>query len=238
MSVDLEWLDVAGLRWAQRLVSERHYLRCPVDPRCCPQGYAVLVAGERAGVLLFGRPESTICRPWYGSLAEVASGRVACSRWQVINLARVYLLPEYQMGGRYCRGDIVPGFMDRQWRWHSRLASHALGLALDRIVLDYLLARPPCFLEEPYSLGWCLSYQESTIHKGTLYAASGFERYRENARGLVTWRKPLRALTPAEDARVRQVATEHPRSRRYRASRVAAGQATAVPLFAAEGVGA
>lgn len=40
-NLTLELADAHGLRWAQRMVTEHHYLRKPVDPRCRPIAYLV-----------------------------------------------------------------------------------------------------------------------------------------------------------------------------------------------------
>jgi hypothetical protein len=96
MSVTLELLDPEGLKWAQRQVTKFHYLHRPVDARCSVFGYAIAVSkpgrGEReAGLLLFGRPEATRCGTFYGSVEARESGRVDCTRWQILNLARVWV---------------------------------------------------------------------------------------------------------------------------------------------------
>ena len=98
----LQPLDAAALAKAQRIVTEHHYLHRPVDPRTCPEGYTVhletgvngnVVAAHTIGVLIFGRPEATVCRPFYGSLDDLAAGRVEFSRWSILNLSRVWLDP-------------------------------------------------------------------------------------------------------------------------------------------------
>lgn len=221
--LSLEWLESDGIAWGQELVRLEHYLSTRVATICSVQGYAVSVAGERAGVLLFGRPQCQRCLPWYGSVADVRTGRCTESRWSILNLARIYFLPAYQRGGAFCSPDYLPGFVDRKGIWHSTLASTAIALALDRIVVEYLMVRPPCFLDEPYAVSWCLSYSDPVRHRGTLYEACGFERYRANARGLVTWRKRLRPLTPGEDEEIRLCSRYSARSRKYRAARAAAG---------------
>ena len=221
--VTLTWLDRAGIGRAQETVEQYHYLRTRVATVCCVQGYAIEVRGARAGFLLFGRPQCQRYLPWYGSVEDVQAGRCEASRWSVINLARVYIFPAYQQGGNLYLPDLLPGFRDRKGVWRSTLLSTAISLALDRIVGHYLQARPPCFLDEPYQLTWCLSYSDLRFHpKGALYRASGFERYSVNARGLVTWRTRLRPLTEEEDADIRQTSLASPRSRFYRRQRAAA----------------
>jgi hypothetical protein len=83
--VSLALANQKGLRWAQQQVATYHYLRRPVDPRCRPLAYLVLLDGERVGCLIFGRPEATRVSGWYGSVEDVAAGRCPLTRWQVID---------------------------------------------------------------------------------------------------------------------------------------------------------
>jgi hypothetical protein len=189
------------------------------------QGYTISVANQPAGVLLFGRPQCQRLLPWYGSLDDLRLHRCTDSRWSILNLARVYFFPAYQRDpvsgyhGRFYSPEYLPGFADRNGIWHSTLASTAIDLALDSIPLDYLRARPPVYLDEPYEIRWCLSYSDPHFHKETLYKQSYFEPYHTNKRGLVTWRRPLRVLTSQEDGQIRLHATISPRSQRYQAAR-------------------
>jgi hypothetical protein len=218
----LQLLDAVGRATAQGCVARHHYLRKPVDVRSMPEAYAVRIdaIGVDAGYLIVGRPEATRCYPWYGSVEDVAAGRAEVTRWQVLNLARVWLSPEAQPGGAlYERDDLLPGFIDRRGTFRSTLASSAVSALAQVVVRDYLVRRPPCFVEEPYQLRWLLSYCDTRLHKGTLYRAAGFELYRTNDRGLQTWRLPLRALTAGEDAEAREASRRHARSQAFRARR-------------------
>jgi hypothetical protein len=215
-------LDRAGVAEAQRLVTARHYLRKPVDPRCSVEAYGVELGAHTVGVFVLGRPQATLCYPWYGSVADVASGRASCTRWQVLNLARVYFDPCVQPGGACHRSESVPGFRDRHGVFRSTLGSAAIEALANRVLVDYLVARPPCFLDEPYELRWLLSYCDTRIHRGTLYRAAGFELFRTNADGVQTWRLPLRPLTAAEDLLVRAASACSPRSIEYRRRRAEA----------------
>lgn len=213
---------------AQAIVTQHHYLRKPVDARCSIEGYSVhLAGGHTVGMFLLGRPQATACYPWYGSVEDVARGRAACTRWQVLNLARVYFDPCAQLGGSCFRPDLLPGFTDRRGLFRSTLGSTSILAMADRVVLDYLAARPPCFLEEPYELRWLLSYCDTRLHRGVLYRAAGFELFRTNRDGIQTWRLPLRALTAAEDAQVRAASLASPRSIAHRERRQRELEATA-----------
>ena len=223
--IHLTPLDRTGVAWAQAQVQAYHYLCTRVDPRCCIEGYAVRVAGVPypAGCLLVGRPEATRCGNWYGSAEDVVSGRCECTRWQVLNLARVWLHPSVQASGCYYHPDYLPGFVDRRGVWRSTLASAAIRQALRAIGYDYLQRRPPVWVDEPYELRYVLSYCDPALHRGVIYQTSGFELYRTNERGLQTWRILVPGLDPMQDLHIRRLAAQHPRSIRLRAERQAAG---------------
>jgi hypothetical protein len=78
-----------------------------------------------------------------GSQADVAAGRAQFDRWEVLNLARVWLAPTVQVGGQWHRPSILPGFTDRRGLWRSTLASTVITEALGRVGYDYLTAHPP-----------------------------------------------------------------------------------------------
>lgn len=220
MPVVLELANKAEMGWAQCMVTAGHYLRAPVDSRCSVEAYLVMVRDTAVGCLIFGRPEATRCYPWYGSVEDVASGKAEVTRWQVLNLARVWLSPAVQAGGAWYEPDLLPGFVDRNGTWRSTLASTAIRMACQRIGFDYLMRRPPCFLDEPYEIQWLMSYCDTLLHRGTIYAAAGFERYRINGRGIETWRAPLPTLTAKQDVQVQEASRRSPRSQRYRAQRI------------------
>jgi hypothetical protein len=217
--VTVEPLSRPAVAEVQRLVAQHHYLRKPVDARCSVEGYGVSLAGRQVGVFLLGRPQATACYPWYGSVTDVAGGRSECTRWQVLNLARIYFDPIVQARGALHGPEQLPGFHDRRGAFRSTLPSAAIAALAERVVVDYLLARPPCFLDEPYEVRWLLSYCDTRHHRGALYRASGFELWRTNDAGIQTWRLPLRPLTAAEDHRVVEAARRSPRSIEHRARR-------------------
>lgn len=216
-------LDRAGIRWAQDTVTAWHYLRAPVDPRCSVEGYAVEVGDlGRVGLFLFGRPEATRCADWYGGVDDVTAGRCEVTRWQVLNLARVWFDPRVQAGGQWHSAAHLPGFTDRRGVWRSTLASEAIRQACQYVGFDYLLRRPPVFLDEPYEVRYVLSYCDTRLHRGVIYQQSGFELYRTNARGIQTWRVRLPALTPEQDSAVQVASALNARAQRYRARRAQA----------------
>jgi hypothetical protein len=114
----LQLADKAGLAWAQKTVAEQHYLHAPVDTRCTPLAYLLYHTASSlpVGCLIFGRPEATRCYNGsltYGSQADVASGRAQFDRWELLNLARVWLSPRVQVGGDLS-GTNLPGFWDQR----------------------------------------------------------------------------------------------------------------------------
>jgi hypothetical protein len=211
-------------RWAQRQVAEHHYLHTPVDVRCSPLVYVICqrTQSERfrdrpmpIGCLIFGRPEATRVNGWYGSVEDVEAGRCPLTRWQVLNLARVWIDSKWQRGGPYFIGN---------------LATYAIAQALQRVAYDYLVAHPPCFLDEPWELRDCLSYCDTAKHQGTIYRAANFAHVRTNERGLQTYRRPFRRLTTRERATIERLADQSQRSRQMRARRaVHAHQMPLVP---------
>jgi hypothetical protein len=227
--ITLHLADDRALARAQATVTQQHYLHQPVDSRCSPLAYeVVLQAGQadyRAGVLIFGRPEATRCydgKLTYGSLKDVETGRAQYDRWTLINLARVWLHPSAQAGGAFYSAEHLPGYADRRGHWRSTLASTVIEQAVARVGYDYLQLHPPCFPDEPYQLQVCLSYCDTTKHKGTIYRAAGFELARTNERGIETWYTPAVApLTIYQNDQVLKLAGQSYRSRRHRAQRAA-----------------
>ena len=216
----LDLMSKNGIKLAQNLVKDEHYLHAPVDVRGSVEGYWIgLDCHPALGLFLLGRPQATKVAEWYGGVQDVKAGRCECTRWQVLNLARVWISPVFQPGGVGYRADWLPGFMDRKGEFRSTLASSAISAMAARVGFDYLMRRPPCFLDEPYQIDWLLSYCDTRLHKGTIYQAAGFELYRTNDDGIQTWRLRLPPLTVVQHAEVREAARVNPRSHAYRAKR-------------------
>lgn len=212
----LRLADREGLRWAQEAVTRSHYLHRPVDTRCSCLAYLVLLNEERVGCLIFGRPEATRCTGWFGSVEDVRTGRCRITRWQVLNLARVWLDPIVQHNGRL----YVPS-----------AATQVIAQALRRVPYDYLVARPPCFLDEPWLITEVLSYCQSDLHRGTVYRAANFRLVSENSNHIQTYVRKLRGLTTTEKRTIEKLGMDSYRSRRYRSARAVAMWEQA-PLFA------
>ena len=127
-TLQLELADQRGLAWAQEQVSLYHYLKKPVDVRSSPVSYLVKLHEHAVGCVIFGRPECSFVGGWYGSVEDVAQGRCRLTRWEVLNVARVWLHPDIQKNGRWYR---------------ENAATQVIAHALRRVVVDYLLLRPP-----------------------------------------------------------------------------------------------
>lgn len=211
--------------WCQQQWIAHHYLHAPIDVRCSVFAYVVCLGDRPIGALGFGRPESTRCYQGgltYGSVRDVTIGRAQYTRWEILNLARVWLDPVVQAGGEHCTPDLLPGYVDRHGIWRSQLASTVVGIALQQIVLDYLLRFPPCFLDEPYQLREILSYCDTSKHRGVIYQASGFRLVRTNKKSIETYVIPVRSLTNHEDVRVVAAWQTSERSQRYNGQRLQA----------------
>ena len=227
--------DRAGLAAAQEAVAAHHYLRAPVDSRCSPVAYLVTLAETKViGCLIFGRPEATRCYSGnltYGSQADVERERAAFDRWEILNLARVWLDPRVQRGGRWCRADLLPGFTDRRGQWRSALASWCIQEALSTIGYDYLSQKPPVFPDEPYEIKAVLSYCDTRHHRGTIYAAAGFTLARRNEVGIETWfTEQVAPLSSYEHDQIRKAAWRSPRGVHLRARRQSSAQQEAMSL--------
>lgn len=209
--------------WLQTQVIDHHYLHTPVDSRCSPMGYVVTIHDQMVGGLLVGRPEATRCYQGdltYGSIRDVQDGRAHYDRWEILNLARVWMSPLIQPGGAWHTPDHLPGFVDRRGVFRSTVTSMAIHQMLERVNRDYLLFKPPVFLDQPYAIRVVLSYCDTRIHRGTIYQAAGFWCARTNERGIATWyTDKVAPLTPADHAAIHRASQQSLRSQRIRAQR-------------------
>lgn len=218
--LSLRLADQHGLEYCQNLVSTHHYLRQRVHPLGRPLAYILQVEGRNAGCLIFSRPQCTRVLGWFGHLSDVQAGRCRYSQWEILNLARVYILPEFQRGGQSYRPEILPGFTDRKGVWRSTLASCSIEMALARVPVDYLLLWPPVYLDQPWELRQAISYCHETRYRCTLYLAASFDLVRRSQNGLRTYARDLRPLTPYERAAILSASKWDQRARRLRAERL------------------
>lgn len=214
---------------ASNTIRQNHYLHSMPDDRTSWEAFCIGFKQWMVGFLIFDRPEAPRCGNWYGKLDDMRNGSCEVTNWQILNLARVWINPDFQHGGLSYRPDILPGFVDRKGQFRSTLASDILRAAMQIIGFEYIKVRRPCYLEEPYQIDWLLSYCDITLHKGTIYAASGFELYSTNAEGKQTWRHRLPPLTDEQHAVIHRLSLQDSRSQRYRNQR--AEKATQLELL-------
>lgn len=224
---DLEWSLAAGA------ITRCHYLRTFPDPRGMPVVLSITLRGEWVGCLVFCRPESN--RRYkgeltYGSKEDQISGRARFDRWEVLNLARVWLSPDVQAGGRLCHSGVVPGFTDRKGAFRTTFASTVVRMGIESIKYYYLMIYPPCFLLEPYQIRVVLSYCDTRVHRGVLYRASGFAPAGTNRDGVETWYfDRISPLDQDQDEDIRLASRRSDRSARKRHARGSIG--IDFPLF-------
>ena len=158
--------DDLALRWAQRTVAECHYLHQPVDPRARPMVYVIRHDDFRMGLIILGIPHATRCRGWWGYPGLP-------TQWQVVDLCRIWIDPDLQQGGYWCRPGEVPGYTDRRGAWRPTVASWAIGEVLRSVQQDRVRLWPPVYPSQPYHIRLAISYSDPRFHKGTIYKLAG-----------------------------------------------------------------
>jgi hypothetical protein len=154
--------DAADLAWAQKTVTERHYLRSPVDPRARPMVYVVRRDDWRVGLIVLGIPHATRCTGWWG-YPDLPT------QWQVVDLSRIWLDPDLQAGGFWCEPGSVPGYTDRHGVFRPTVATWAISEVLGRVQADRVRLWPPVYPSQPYHIRLAISYSDPRFHKGTIY---------------------------------------------------------------------
>ncbi len=165
--------DRHDLDWAQRVVTERHYLHQQVDPRARPMVYVLGMRYpgdpaddiDRMGLVMLGIPHATRCGGWWG-YDDLPT------QWQVVDLCRIWLSPEVQAGGFLCRPDSVPGYYDRRGLWRPTVATWAIEQVLSRVQADRVRLWPPVYPDRPYHIRLAISYHDPRHHRGTIYRHS------------------------------------------------------------------
>lgn len=158
--------DDADLRWAQATVTAAHYLHAPVDPRARPMVYVIKWIGERAGLVILGIPHATKCGGWWGYEGLP-------TQWQVVDLCRIWIDPELQYGGDFCRPGHVPGYTDRHGTFRPTVATWAISEVLSRVQADRVRLWPPVYPSQPYHIELAVSYSDPRFHRGTIYRLAG-----------------------------------------------------------------
>ena len=154
----------------------------------------------------------------YGSADDVASGRAEYDRWSVLALSRVWLNPRVQAGGDLSQPGRVPGFIDRRGMWRPAVASAAIRAGLERVGYDYLHARPPVWVGQPWQIEAVLSYCDTRHHRGVIYAASGFVLARTAGHIQTWWTRAVRPLALPERRAIEHRSQHDPRGRRLRSA--------------------
>lgn len=157
--------DDLDLCWAQHTVTEHHYLHAPVDPRARPMCYVIRHDDFRVGLIILGIPHATRCGGWWGYPGLP-------TQWQVIDLCRIWIDPDLQLGGYWCRPGEVPGFTDRRGEWRPAVASWAIAEVLRCVQADRVRLWPPVFPAQPYHIELAISYHDPQYHRGTIYRES------------------------------------------------------------------
>jgi hypothetical protein len=180
--------------WARSVCREQHYLHQEVHSRARPVFYLVVreegdLLSDGAfrarhssfvGLLVYSRMQSSRCRGWYGSEADVRRGWATYTQWEILALSRFWLDARLQKGGAW----YIP-----------RFASLAIKHSLKVIGYHYLLLRPPAFLDRPFEVKQVISYCDSHHYDCQLYRFSRFHLARENDAGLRTYVHQLSPLT-------------------------------------------
>ena len=176
--------DRADLTWAQRVVTERHYLHQPVDPRARPMVYVLGMRYpgdaaddiDRVGLVMLGIPHATRCGGWWGYDGLP-------TQWQVVDLCRIWLDPAVQAGGWLCDPRFVPGYTDRRGTWRPTVATWAIEQVLARVQTDRVRLWPPVYPAQPYHIELAISYHDPQYHRGTIYRHSHAEPMYTDAAG-------------------------------------------------------
>lgn len=156
----------SDLAWAQRTVTESHYLHQPVHPQARPMAYIVEMNGDPLGLCMVGIPHATLNKRWWGYEGQP-------TQWQVADLSRIWLSPRIQYGGDLCREDVVPGFTDRKGIFRPTTATWLVGNVLQAVQVDRVAMWPPVYLRDPYHIQLVIAYHDPRYHKGTIYRLSG-----------------------------------------------------------------
>lgn len=165
------------MKWAEGTSILRHYLQQKVHPRARPHGYVVKFRDNRIGMIIVANPHATKCGGWWrsGTARDSEDELHLPTKWQVVDLCRIWLSPLVQKGGCWSGPDYAPGFTDRKGEWQPTVASWAISSVLDRVQEDRISFWPPVYPEQPYHIRLVISYHDPIYHSGTIYKVSGAE---------------------------------------------------------------
>lgn len=158
--------DKKDLAWAQETVVRHHYLHQPVSPRARPMAYIVKHEQARVGLIITGIPHAVRNWKWWGYPGLP-------NQWQVVDLCRIWINPNFQQGGCMCSAENVPGYIDRHGVFRSTMATWMIQQTLARVQKDRVALWPPVYLNQPYHILLAISYHDPRFHRGTIYKYSG-----------------------------------------------------------------
>lgn len=148
-------------RIVRQTIEQHHYLHRFPDARSLPFGYRLVVNGSQFAA--DGRPHGIVIMKKLQHLKQrnLFGYEGLPTAWQVLDLARVWVHPEWQR--RDDSGHALCMF--------SRMVSRVMK----RVQRDWLEHHPPRFPELPYHIELIISYCELQHHEGTGYRASNFK---------------------------------------------------------------
>jgi hypothetical protein len=207
--------------WVRAVCREEHYLHREVNDLSRWVAYMVIyetgylrndrfiiVTRTRVGMLIFGSMESSRCKGWYGSLADIANGWARLSQWELLTISRFWLDPRLQKNG--------------EW-FIECAASQVISCAIRHAHFEYLLHYPPAFLSQPWQIKELISYCQSEFD-GIVYKACNFQQVRVNDAGLKTYMRPMPPLSPQQRHTIAEASRVNKAARKKRA----AAQASAI----------
>ena len=178
--------------WLNEMATRHHYMHRPIHFRACPFGWAVAfdeqifqLDGRPTGFIVFASIHFTKLRGEFGYPGLP-------TKWQVLSLSRLWLHPDFQVGGRYFTSALLPGFTDRKGVFRSTLATQIIEIALQLVQWRWLEVHPPRFPNEPYHILKIISYANTHYFRGSIYRAAKFrdtgliksQKRHKNSRGV------------------------------------------------------
>ena len=167
-------LIAKSAEWLNEMAVQHHYMRQAIHQRACPFGWGVAFDGQvcqldgrPAGFIAFASIHYTRLRGEFGYPGLP-------TKWQVLSLARLWLHPDFQAGGRYFSPEILPGFTDRKGAFRSTLATTVIKVSLGLVQNRFLEVHPPRFPDEPYHVLKIISYVNMSRFTGEIYRAASF----------------------------------------------------------------
>jgi len=151
------------LAFCNHVCKWRHYLGTEIPPIARPMFYILEHNGIPLGVFGFSIPQATHCGSWWGKNAPI-------TKWQVVDMSRVWVSPLIQAGGYWAKPEIVPG----RWvngRYQPNTVTWAIGQIFKRVQEDWIAYWPPVELDKPYHILLIISYHDPKYHNGAIYRA-------------------------------------------------------------------